>query len=136
MVAVVQSRPASGHVATVHVATPSRSVAAGRPAGARAVSGRTYRRRRAGAVAVAVTVVVAVQGLLGMHHAAVSPPSPVPLAAERLSTYVVQPGDTFWSIARRLRPDGDPRPLVDRLVAEHGSAVLHVGERIALPERR
>ena len=27
------------------------------------------------------------------------------------------PGDTYWSIARRLQPTGDVRPLVDRLAA-------------------
>jgi nucleoid-associated protein YgaU len=47
--------------------------------------------------------------------------------------YVVQPGDTLWSIATRLDPGADPRPLVDRLVAAHGSATLHVGEVIRLP---
>lgn len=47
--------------------------------------------------------------------------------------YVVQPGDTLWTLARRLDPHGDPRPLVDRLAAAHGGATLRVGERIALP---
>jgi hypothetical protein len=46
---------------------------------------------------------------------------------------VVQPGDTFWSIARRIQPGGDPRPLVDWLVQRHGGAHLQVGERIAVP---
>jgi hypothetical protein len=46
---------------------------------------------------------------------------------------VVQPGDTFWTIARRLDPKGDVRPLVDRLVSAHGGSALYVGERIALP---
>jgi hypothetical protein len=49
--------------------------------------------------------------------------------------YVVQPGDTLWTIAVKLRPSGDPRPLVDKLVAAHGSTTLHVGERIPLPAR-
>jgi len=47
--------------------------------------------------------------------------------------YLVRAGDTFWDIARMLRPDDDPRPLVARLVAAHGSPVLRVGERIPLP---
>ena len=35
--------------------------------------------------------------------------------------YVVRPGDTLWSIATRLDPSGDPRPLVAQLEAEvHG----------------
>ncbi len=47
--------------------------------------------------------------------------------------YVVQPGDTLWTLARRLDPGGDPRPLVDSLVASRGGATLQVGERISLP---
>jgi LysM domain len=30
--------------------------------------------------------------------------------------YVVQPGDTLWSIARRIAPGRDPRPVVDEMV--------------------
>jgi nucleoid-associated protein YgaU len=130
MVAVVQPRPDVTGRPRRALVPPS-----GRPA-PDAVSGSTYRRRRAAAAAVAVGVAVALQGLLGTIGDAARPrPSP-PVTGERLPTYVVQPGDTFWSIARRISPDGDPRPVVDRLVAEHASTVLHVGERIALPERR
>lgn len=96
-----------------------------------------YRRRRAVALLAATTVVLclslAVQGLLGAFGSgARAHPTPVPAAAGQ-AVYVVQPGDTFWDIARMLRPDGDPRPVVARLVAAHGSPVLRVGERIPLP---
>jgi hypothetical protein len=53
---------------------------------------------------------------------------PVPGGA----VYVVQPGDTLWKIARELRPDGDPRPLVDRLIDVNGDQPLAVGERLRL----
>jgi LysM repeat protein len=46
--------------------------------------------------------------------------------------YVVQPGDTLWSIARRLDPTGDPRPVVAKLEAEAGDNVVP-GEQLALP---
>ena len=46
--------------------------------------------------------------------------------------YVVQRGDTLWSIARRLQPAGDVRPLVDRLAAAHGRGPLQPGERLPL----
>ena len=49
------------------------------------------------------------------------------------SVYVVQPGDTLWSIAERLDPSGDPRPVVDRLAAEVGGDRVVPGQRIALP---
>ena len=45
----------------------------------------------------------------------------------------VRAGDTIWSIARRLRPTGDVRPLVDQHVRAHGSATLQAGDRLVLP---
>jgi hypothetical protein len=47
--------------------------------------------------------------------------------------YVVQPGDTVWSIASRLQPTGDVEPLVDRLDASFGGSVLHVGQTVLVP---
>jgi hypothetical protein len=47
--------------------------------------------------------------------------------------YVVQPGDSLWSIAQRLDPTGDPRPVVAQLAAEVGSDTVVPGERIVLP---
>jgi Tfp pilus assembly protein FimV len=49
------------------------------------------------------------------------------------STYVVQPGDTLWSIATRLDPTGDPRSIVGQLASETGSDTVVVGEHILLP---
>jgi LysM domain len=36
------------------------------------------------------------------------------------STYVVREGDTLWTIARRLAPGSDPRPMVDLLSTANG----------------
>ncbi|MDQ4132323.1 MAG: LysM peptidoglycan-binding domain-containing protein [Actinomycetota bacterium] len=134
MVAVVQSRPDPGHRA------PARTVSSRvRPVATPAVpvSARTYRRRRATAAGIVVTLLAAGQGVLAMAGGDAAWESrPALVAGEPFSTYVVEPGDTFWSIAHRVDPDGDPRPMVDRLVAEHGGAVLQVGDRIAVPERR
>jgi hypothetical protein len=49
---------------------------------------------------------------------------------------IVQPGDTLWSIARRVQPTGDLRPLVDKLDAQRHGRALQVGETIVLPARR
>jgi Tfp pilus assembly protein FimV len=48
------------------------------------------------------------------------------------SVYVVQPGDTLWSIARKLVPEGDVRAEVDRLADLNGTAALQAGERLQL----
>jgi nucleoid-associated protein YgaU len=48
-------------------------------------------------------------------------------------TYTVQPGDTLWTIAERVAPDSDPRPLVAKLAAESGSDTVVPGERLTLP---
>lgn len=96
-----------------------------------------YRRRRAVAAGLVVALVLAAWvalGMLGGGPLAVPErpnPSSSPLAGG--TVYVVQPGDTFWSIVNRLRPDADPRPLVDRLVKDHRGPTLYVGERLPLP---
>ncbi len=49
---------------------------------------------------------------------------------------VVRPGDTVWSIAQRVvGPQGDPRPVVQRIVQRNRltDAVITAGERIRLP---
>lgn len=48
-------------------------------------------------------------------------------------SYVVQPGDTLWSIASRVEPGRDPRALVDHLEQEIGGDALQPGERLLLP---
>lgn len=57
----------------------------------------------------------------------------LPLETVSASTHVVAPGDTLWSIARQLQPEGDVRPLVDALAAARSGRPLQVGERIRLP---
>jgi hypothetical protein len=47
--------------------------------------------------------------------------------------YVVQPGDSMWTIAQRLDPAGDPRVIVSQLESQVGSDTLQPGEHIRLP---
>jgi len=112
--------------------TPQRS-AGHRPAA------RVYRRRRL-AAAVLVTGAAAL-GALGVGTAAewlgggpltASEPGISVSGAQLASgaTYVVGPGDTLWSIARRAQPTGDVRPLVQSLERSRGGAPLRVGERL------
>ena len=49
-----------------------------------------------------------------------------------VAVYLVQPGDTYWTIARHLQPNGDVRALVDHLSSEHGGAPLQPGEQLVL----
>ncbi|HZD69989.1 MAG TPA: LysM peptidoglycan-binding domain-containing protein [Actinomycetes bacterium] len=56
------------------------------------------------------------------------------VAYQRPVSYTVRPGDTLWSIALRIAPGRDPRPLVDRLIAyNHLQGDLQVGQAIYLP---
>jgi nucleoid-associated protein YgaU len=93
-----------------------------------------YRRRRlvalfaAGATATLLTL-AAPRAVAAFRDvpASVSERRPVP------ATYIVQPGDTLWSIALRLDPTGDPRTLVDELVQINGGSRLDVGQRLVIP---
>jgi nucleoid-associated protein YgaU len=113
----------------------------------RRLSPATYRRRRLAAAALALAVVV-VAGKAGVALGG-SPPlavserrptisTPVvvhPTAAKAVAdrTVVVRSGDTLWSIAERVEPGEDPRPLVDQLSAARNGAPLVPGETIRLP---
>jgi nucleoid-associated protein YgaU len=51
-------------------------------------------------------------------------------------TYVVKAGDTLWGIASDVvGPQGDPRPLVDRLGRTNHveSGLIHVGDVLVVP---
>jgi hypothetical protein len=50
-----------------------------------------------------------------------------------LHVYVVQPGDTLWSIVTAGGHRGDPRPEVDRLALQLNGRPLQVGQRLLLP---
>jgi LysM repeat protein len=82
--------------------------------------------RRARLSAIVCTVVVMFGGY-GVANAASE-------SANAKHTYVVQPGDTLWQIARSVRPSGDIRPLVADLAKQHGGSDINVGDVITLPE--
>ena len=90
------------------------------------------RRRRTLLAVIGILLIglaLPLSGTGGRSHAAGS-------ALSESSTpfvYTVQPGDTLWSIAQRLDPSADPRPLVARLTTQTGSDTVIPGERITLP---
>ncbi len=99
----------------------------------------TYRRRRLVAGLVVAGLLLAAWAALGALGGALTASGrSAPALGSRASTTVVEvaPGDTLWTIARRIQPSGDVRPLVDRLAAAHGGTVLQVGERLVVPSRR
>ena len=114
---------------------PRRTVAAG---SARVVSTATYWRRRVVVVllAVALVLVMARAGAaLGGSTPAVPERHPAPSSAATGNTTgattVVRPGDSLWTVAERLAPNDDPRPIVDALSAARHGTVLTPGETIS-----
>src|SRR4051794_14243057 len=72
-----------------------------------------------------------VAGLLGMVSVLVMAQAGAALGGSTLATperrpalldhTIVRPGDSLWSVAQRLAPGEDPRPVVDALAqARHG----------------
>lgn len=51
------------------------------------------------------------------------------------TSYVVRDGDTLWSIASRLVPGEDPRPVVDAIAATNGvdAGALVPGQTLVIP---
>ena len=105
-------------------------------------AGPTGPRRATGVAALAAALLAAVVlvGLIAGSRALLAPlaeHAPAGPAAASSATphrWWSSPGDTIWTIARRAQPDGDVRPLVDRLVAAHGSGPLHPGRAHLRPE--
>ena len=110
---------------------------------------RIYRRRRLAVLAAVLSVVLvlvlltSLAGRSGTSDVRITPSGP-PIVREPAAygasgqsvparaVYVVQPGDTIWSIARDLDPSGDARATVDRIVALNGGAALEPGQRLLL----
>jgi len=108
-----------------------RTVAAG---SARVVSRTTYWRRRA-VVAVMVVAMLFVMARAGAALGGTTPSAPERHPAHsgqtQAVTTVVQPGDSLWTVAERLAPDSDPRPVVDALSGARHGTELTPGETIS-----
>ena len=92
-----------------------------------------YWRRRILVLVAALLFVVAARAALGaLGGGPLAVPETPAGRGGPAAVYVVQPGDTYWTIARRLQPMGDVRSLVDRLSSEHSGAPLQPGEQLVV----
>lgn len=100
------------------------------------------RRRRLGAATILLVLgfllvvgaldVQAVLGRTGSGPLSAAGARPgMQLASDQV--WVVQPGDTVWSIAQAAEPGSDVRALVDEIDAELKGAAIYPGERIRIP---
>lgn len=110
---------------------------------ARPLPDRATRVRRRRLVALVATIAVVLLALalavqiVGWVADVEGSPSPEPLDTTPAGLvagqeYVVQPGDTLWSIAAEIAPDRDPRAVVDALREANGGPDLEVGDRLTL----
>ena len=112
--------------------TPPRHLTLVPPPAPRRRSSIYWRRRLVVLVAVLLFVVAARAALGALGGGPLAAPETPAGRGGAAAVYVVQPGDTYWTIARHLRPSGDVRALVDRLSSEHGGAPLQPGEQLAV----
>lgn len=104
-------------------------------------SPRVYFVRRIAAALGVVVLAVVLVSLLSIRFAdatqPVDPRRAAPVVGSMVNSFgsavVVQPGDTLWSLARKVHPNGDVRPLVAELARAHGGSALRAGDRIAIP---
>jgi Tfp pilus assembly protein FimV len=94
---------------------------------------RTYVRRRATVAALGVALGAVLLSPLAAGAARQGDVSQPP--TERRVVVVVQPGDTLWSIARRLRPADDPRTTVEAIVQLNAvdAGSITPGQPLAVP---
>jgi hypothetical protein len=89
---------------------------------------REVNRMRARVLAIVLVVAASLLVVPGLARGD-GPDRPAP----RVS-YVVEPGDTLWSIARRVAPGRDPRPVVDGLIeANDVRGGLQAGQELSIP---
>jgi hypothetical protein len=87
------------------------------------------------AVATAAVIVAAFVGLGGdaAANGPLQPASDQSAIVDTIEIYIVQPGDTLWSIATGVSVEGeDVRPIVDHLKSVAGGSALDVGQRIVI----
>jgi hypothetical protein len=129
-VALVAVRPRTERASSCSPSSRRRTVPA-RPA-----AGHDERAPVAAVVALLALLVLGwpLAGLVGGTGASAEARSSSPASpAGQGSVHLVQPGESYWSIAENLGPPGDLRPTVDALTAANGHRGLRSGDRIVVP---
>jgi len=93
------------------------------------------RRRRLAAIGLAAVLTfggVTVGRVVWSAAVGTSPAQTIDVTPITGDVYVVQPGDTLWSIAERIAPGEDPRPVVAALRASNGDVDLEPGDRLVV----
>ena len=110
----------------------------GRPVDAPVDLGITQMHVAAAVAAFIVAMVLALAIGNGAFASLAPAPSGAPAASSATAgagtgtQVTVEAGDTLWTIARRVKPSGDVRPLVDQLVATYGTS-LQPGQQLIIP---
>lgn len=131
-------RLASSHgVLTPWELPPARARSAGRDRRTVRLPASVYRRRRRAAGALAVGLVAALAWVASIAVASFGSPEmpsgPGGNGSARTATYVVQRGDTIWSIAERFARPGEVGSMSDRLMRANGGSQLQVGQALVIP---
>jgi hypothetical protein len=92
---------------------------------------RTYVRRRLAALTLAISALVALGGPVASALGAGD--DPMRLVSHR--RYVVRPGDTLWTIARRVAPGRDPRSTIHEIEEANdvSAGSLMPGQAVSVP---
>ncbi len=136
-----QIQPSETHGERVRVGGPSRpqlvvieggraGLSEGDRAGLRTAARRRHRVflvRRLAVLATAVVVVAATVSIITSGTSSDTPAASVP------ASYVVQPGDTLWSIASSFHLDTDVREVVDVLARANGGNAISAGQQLDIP---
>ena len=99
-------------------------------AGTRRPAPSVYRRRRLAALVFAGLLLAA---SLAIASVVLSRPATAGSLPEGRRTVVVEPGDTYWSIAATIHERGDLRVTVDALIDANGARPLFAGDRLEIP---
>lgn len=89
---------------------------------------------RRGRLLLLALLVLVLFGAFSLGRAA-SQADPVGQPAPALEQITVQPGDSLWTVARRIAPDNDPREVIAQLrrLNDLPSWQLSAGQQLLLP---